>query len=454
MAGGMHLRWSSPEADDSVAVAWADWNDDGDLELVTANWGQPNRVYENGTLAGPFCLEETPAYPVLAARPGSTDAAGPFSSEERLDSPVEIRYELFDDESDRAWSIVPEYSLDGGGQWLAAIEDPVPGSEGTADLAASPGGTPHTFMWDANSPANDPPESNNVVFRIGVRWQAPDRTGAPIQRGAIHATSPPFRLLPVFFRNDDGDGHGGGSDFVRAPSPPPGYVDESGDCDDADGDTYPGAPQLCDGTNNDCDDPDWPTVPADELDTDADSFRICSGDCAEGDATVHPGATQVCDDGKNNDCLDAAWPTVFDEIDDDLDTLTECEGDCDDLDASTYIDAPEVNDGLDNQCPGDAGYGIVDELSGLVGFSDPGNKSLISWEAQADADWYEIAASSHVDFSTDCYFAYTQALAELVPGPEPGPGELKVYLVRPSAPQLGSWGVDSSGAERVLVCSP
>jgi len=35
--------------------------------------------------------------------------------------------------------------------------------------------------------------------------------------------------------------------------------------------------------------------------------------------------------------------------------------DCNDDDASIYQGAPELCDGQDNQCPGDTGYGQIDE---------------------------------------------------------------------------------------------
>jgi uncharacterized repeat protein (TIGR01451 family) len=101
-----------------------------------------------------------------------------------------VDYVLVDDENDPARSIVAEYSLAGGGQWLPATAEP---GTSTEDLAASPSGTAHQFEWDADGDAVPRP-SGNVVFRLSVPYQASTRLAGPIQRAAMSASSPPFRI--------------------------------------------------------------------------------------------------------------------------------------------------------------------------------------------------------------------------------------------------------------------
>ncbi len=181
--------WSSTETDDTTSVAWGDWDSDGDLDLAVGNWGA-NRVYANGRNFIPSGLPESPVLPVTLDRPGTTDGAFFFSSAERLVSPVTVPYTLCDAEGDTAWKIVPEYSLRGGGRWLAATAGA--GGDGTTGLSASPAGEAHTFVWDS---AADGAHSDNAVFRISVEWQAPDHAGYPIQRPRVSSVTPPFRVV-------------------------------------------------------------------------------------------------------------------------------------------------------------------------------------------------------------------------------------------------------------------
>ena len=121
--------------------------------------------------------------------------------------------------------------------------------------------------------------------------------------------------------------------------------------------------------------------------------------------------------------------------------------DCDDADGDVYPGAPEINDGKDNQCPGDIGAGVIDEVSGPMTVSATGE---ICWPAQGGAAEYEVVRSTTPDFSTDCTRVPT-ATTCWTDGTPPA-GQTWHYLIRALAPFPGSLGVDSAGAERTVSC--
>ena len=82
-----------------------------------------------------------------------------------------------------------------------------------------------------------------------------------------------------------------------------GFACNVGDCNDANNQVYPGAPELCDGEDNDCN-----RVVDDAPDDDGDGLNECEGDCDDNDPAVRPGRTEVCD-GKDNDCSAATQDT-------------------------------------------------------------------------------------------------------------------------------------------------
>jgi len=174
-----------------------------------------------------------------------------------------------------------------------------------------------------------------------------------------------------WYLDEDGDDYGDElADPVVACSQPNGsYSSDSTDCDDLYENTYPDAPELCDGLDNDCDDE------VDEnLDCDGDGYASTNQqgveiDCDDNDAAVNPGQLEICGSAVDNDCdgtADSSEEVCTDAIDDDLDGYSENDGDCDDSDPEVYPGAEEVNDTFDNDCDGQ-----VDE--GLPGTDDDGD---------------------------------------------------------------------------------
>jgi large repetitive protein len=196
-----------------------------------------------------------------------------------------------------------------------------------------------------------------------------------------------------YYRDADGDGYGNGQMNTKACTAPPGYVANSGDCNDADAAIHPGVTEICDGKDNNCASGIDEGVKATfYADTDHDGYgnpstttQACTApagyvsnntDCNDNNTSVHPGATEICGDGIDNDCdgsIDnTALPTFY--LDADLDSYGDpamdtmaCTApagyvsdstDCNDNNSSIYPGAPEICNGIDDNCDGTADEGV------------------------------------------------------------------------------------------------
>jgi hypothetical protein len=267
-----------------------------------------------------------------------------------------------------------------------------------------------------------------------------------------------------------------------------GFSECDGDCDDANASIYPGADELCDNRDNDCDG----TLPPEEADGDGDGSPLCA-DCDDADPDSYPGAPELCDnldndcdnvedefvtvcglgectatgycsagvdsctpgapspevcDGLDNDC-DGVVPAT--ELDDDGDGPSECEGDCDDANPFTYPGAGEVNDGKDNQCAGDPGFGLTDEITGQAQFDHPIDSNAFCWPMQPLAVQYEASRSNAPNQPINCLRVFTAGTC-WSDSSLPPPDGVFFYLVRALCQYTGSLGADSTGVERVWGC--
>jgi len=154
------------------------------------------------------------------------------------------------------------------------------------------------------------------------------------------------------------------------------WVADNTDCDDGDASVNPGAVEVpCNCKDDDCN----ATTP-DGPDKDGDGYDICSpadicnpdgklADCNDSDASVNPGAAEVPCNCKDDDCNAGTLDTPPDADGDGYDICDPsdpCDGDanvsdCDDTNGNIYPNAIEQCDGIDNNCPGDPGFGQCDE---------------------------------------------------------------------------------------------
>ncbi|MCA9575634.1 MAG: putative metal-binding motif-containing protein [Myxococcales bacterium] len=185
---------------------------------------------------------------------------------------------------------------------------------------------------------------------------------------------------PTTLGNDnDGDGYVDSACCNRQTS---GLLACGLDCEDENDEIKPGAPEICNFSDDDCDgtvDEGLQSIDY-YADCDGDLFGfgpgrsactvpseppvVCAGrpgagwseratDCDDNARLVNPNRAEICAGGVDDDCDGFLHPN--EDADGDGWINTSCGGtDCDDSEANTYLGAPELCDGEDNDCDGSA----------------------------------------------------------------------------------------------------
>ncbi|MFM9948994.1 MAG: MopE-related protein [Saprospiraceae bacterium] len=214
----------------------------------------------------------------------------------------------------------------------------------------------------------------------------------------------------TYYADTDGDGFGDPGTTIQGCSPPIGYVADNTDCEDGNDEIYPGAPEVCNSTDDDCDSQtDEGLTTTFYADTDGDGYgnpgntiQACSApsgyvsnntDCNDGNANVNPGATEICN-GVDDDCDtqtdEGVTNTYYADADGDgfgnpASTIQGCtppmgyvanNTDCNDANDEVYPGATEICNGVDDDCDTQTDEGVTNTYYADTdgdGFGNPGS---------------------------------------------------------------------------------
>jgi hypothetical protein len=221
----------------------------------------------------------------------------------------------------------------------------------------------------------------------------------------------------------DGDNYGDAMQCVIEPQPPPGYVGNDSDCDDANANAFPGAAPNDDALAcmEDEDGDDWG-------DLNPPAGVDAGTDCDDTNANAFPGAAP------NDDALACMEDEDGDDWGDDNPPAGVDAGtDCDDTNANAFPGAAPNDDPLacmededgddwgdDNPPPGvDPGTDCADDNANAFPGAAPNDDPLACMEDEDDDDWGDENPPPGVDPGTDCADDNANAFPGAAPNDDP-----------------------------------
>jgi hypothetical protein len=272
--------------------------------------------------------------------------------------------------------------------WLFILYDDISNYDFTSDVRGSVvkvfknGIDPFTYNSSGHIDQFQPPDFYLIYYYVGteLRWLR-------------------IKFYDLYYPDTDGDSHGDGGTVVKAPYSDDSsitiddatYVHNNTDPDDNNPNTYPGAPEICDGLdNNNNGQIDEGLSPQNIYyqDADGDGYGnaavtqvACAAppgyiperadnkfDCNDSISNINPGATVIPNNTTDENCDGLLEYQYYRDADEDgfgdnnnstIDTsqpagyVLYTHIDCDDTNASINPDATEIiDDGIDNNCDG------------------------------------------------------------------------------------------------------
>ena len=290
------VNCASPDAGPSI---WTDKPDYAPEETVTISGA--------GFTPGPVILTVTrPDGKIEQVLDVSTDSSGSFTATYQLDGIVGT---YIVNAADSAWQTAQTTFTDGStgisvGSQVGTLTYGTPGSVNyTVTVYGEGGGWTKLFtegLPSGTSASFDPsrlesPWPKTSTLTISYDGMTPADTysfcvgespsGMPPAAHSVCTTLKINGACADYWHDVDGDGYGGGSSECLTSPPSYQYATVGRDCDDSDEDTYPGAPEICDGKDNDCDG----ALPIDEKDSDGDGALDCNDNCPNDPSKTEPG---------------------------------------------------------------------------------------------------------------------------------------------------------------------